>query len=91
MVVSLAVMGGNGNRPNRFCGTLVFIRRHRFDVLGRFHESKENYPGDDETEAEDGEEVVEHDQFLRLAVERASSETRTPTQRMRMLGTQRPT
>ena len=91
MVVSLAVVRGSSNRPDHVRGALVFIRIHRFDVLGRFHESKENYPGDDETEAEDREEVVEHDQFLRLAVERASSETRTPTQRMRILGTQRPT
>ena len=64
-----------------------------FQLLGRLADAQEDNPSDDQAKAEDGEGVFEHDYFLRLAVAAtlASMTTRTPTQRMRILGTQRPT
>ena len=64
---------------DRFRSALVLIGRHSLDMFGRFQKSQENNPADDQTEAEDGEDVVEHDQSFRLAVLRASRQTRTPT------------
>ena len=62
-------------------------------LLGCLDEAKEDNPGDDQSETKDGEDEIEHNQLLRLrlAVTRASRVRRTPTQRIRMLGTQRPT
>ena len=64
-----------------------------FRLAGSFEQAEEDNPRYEQAKAEDGKQVIEHNQFRRLVLARTRARRvrRTPTHRMSMLGTQRPT
>ena len=80
-------------RPLRILPGFAASGGQVFGQVSRLLEAEEDNSRDHQPEGEDGKDMVEHGYFFRLTlvVAQVSRATRTPTQRLRMLGTHRPT